>query len=62
MAKLREITCKSYKCKGQCEKGRKAEHHGYCQKCDKYVPRARVRCINRKKQALDKIRKNDNGE
>lgn len=41
------------------KKRREAEHNGYCQKCDKYVPRARERHINRKKQELEKIRKNE---
>lgn len=59
MAKDRETPCKSYVCEGECKKGRTAEHKGYCQKCDKYVPRAKVRHLNRKKQELEKIRKKE---
>lgn len=59
MAKDRETPCKSYVCEGECKKGRNAEHKGYCQKCDKYVPRAKVRYLNRKKQELEKIRKKE---
>jgi hypothetical protein len=56
MAKDRETPCKSYVCEGECKKGREAEHKGYCQRCDKYVPRVKERHINRKKQELEKIR------
>lgn len=59
MAKTRETPCKYYICNGECEKGRDADHNGYCQKCDKYYPRARVRHLNKKKQKLEKIRKNE---
>ena len=52
-------TCESYICKGQCKKGREADHNGYCQKCGKYKPRIRKKHINKKKQALEKIRKNE---
>lgn len=56
MAKDRLTPCKYYKCKGECAKGREADHYGYCQKCDKYYPRAKVRHLNQKKIKLDKIR------
>jgi hypothetical protein len=56
MARLRETPCISYISMGECKRGREASHHGYCQKCDKYEPRAKVRHINRKKSELDKIR------
>lgn len=60
MAKDRIEVCESYICAGHpCKKGRDAEHSGYCQKCNKYKPRARVRHINRKKQELDKIRRKE---
>ena len=59
MAKDRETPCKSYVCEGNCEKGREGTHNSYCQRCDKYVPRAKVKHINLKKQKLDKIRKNE---
>lgn len=52
MAKYREIPCKYYIALGQCGKGREACHKNYCQHCDKYVPRAKVRCLNKKKEAL----------
>ena len=57
MAKDRETPCIYYIAKGECKKGRKALHKTYCQHCDKYVPRVRERHINKKKQALEKIRK-----
>lgn len=59
MAKDRLTPCKSYICEGECKKGRDAEHNGYCQKCGKYVPRARERHLNKKKQELEKIRKKE---
>ena len=62
MAKLRETPCEYYICENECKKGREASHSGYCQKCDWYKPRARVRHLNIKKQKLDKIKRNDNGE
>lgn len=59
MAKLRETVCIHYISTGKCEKGREACHKGYCQTCDKYYPRAKVRHLNVKKQKLEKIRKNE---
>ncbi len=59
LAKDRETPCLHYICAGLCTKGRKADHGHYCQRCDKYKPRAKVRHLNRKKQELDKIRKNE---
>lgn len=56
MAKFRETTCKFYICKGICKKNRKAEYKGYCQKCDKYVPRIREKHLNRKKEYNEKER------
>lgn len=44
-------------CIGQCKKGMKADHAHYCQHCNKYKPRARVRY--RKREKLDKIRKEE---
>ena len=41
------------------QKGRKADHAHYCQKCGKYRPITRVRHINRKKEKLEKIRKDE---
>lgn len=55
----RRTPCLYYICSGLCEKGRKADHAHYCQKCNKYKPRAGVRCNNQKKEKLDKIRKNE---
>lgn len=57
--KDRQTPCKFYICEHECEKGRDAEHKNYCQKCDKYRPRARVRHLNRKKQKLQKIREKE---
>ena len=48
-----------YICMGECKKGRDANHWHYCQKCDKYKPRARVRHLNKKKEKLEKIRKSE---
>lgn len=59
MAKDRETPCLYYVCAGLCTKGRKADHAHYCQKCSKYEPRVRERHLNKKKQQLDKIRKNE---
>ena len=57
MAKFREVVCAHYVCAGApCKKGREAEHYGYCQKCAKYVPRARMHLPNRKKAAVEKER------
>ena len=49
MAKYREIPCKYYEAFGLCQKGRNACHKTYCQHCGKYVPRAKVRCINKRR-------------
>ena len=59
MAKLRETPCEYYVCAGQYKKEREADHYHYCQHCDKYRPRARVRHLNKKKQKLDKIRQKE---
>ena len=60
MTKTRETPCLYYIRAGQCQKGREADHAHYCQKCDKYKPRAKVRHLNQKKVKLDKLRKNEN--
>ena len=57
MAQYREIPCRYYLALGQCQKGRKACHKDYCQHCDKYQPRAKVRMINKKKQYNEKMRR-----
>ena len=57
LAKDRITPCLYYICAGRCQKGREAEHNGYCQKCDKYKPRVRERHLNVKKQKLEKIRR-----
>ena len=55
MAKDRQTPCLSYLSeKNPCKKDRIAEHSGYCQRCDKYEPRAKVRHLNLKKQKLQK--------
>lgn len=59
MAIYRETPCKFYIAAGECSKGRDARHAGYCQHCGKYVPRAKVRHLNQKKQALARIRKEE---
>ena len=62
MAVTRETPCLYYICAGQCEKGREADHAHYCQRCDKYKPRARVKHINKKKRELDKIARREKHE
>lgn len=59
MSKYRETPCKYYEAYRECKKGREACHVGYCQHCDKYYPRAKVRHINKKKQYNEKIRKKE---
>ncbi len=59
MAKYREMPCKYYIALGQCRKGRKAVHRTYCQHCDRYEPRAKGKGLNRKKQAIEKLRKSN---
>lgn len=56
MAKYRETPCKYYVAFNDCKKGREACHSGYCQHCDKYYPRAKVRLINKKKKYNEKMR------
>jgi hypothetical protein len=48
-----------YVAAGQCKKGRDAAHTHYCQRCDKYVPRARVRHKNQKKEKLRRIKERE---
>ena len=55
MAHDRVTPCKHYICKGQCTKDRVSDHTGYCQKCNKYEPRCKVKRINRKRKKLEKI-------
>ena len=59
MAKLRETPCKYYIALGECTKGRDACHAKYCQHCNKYVPRAKMRHINKKRQYNEKMRGKD---
>lgn len=60
MSKDRLEPCKSYNSEGNpCEKGRIAEHNGYCQRCKLYEPRAHIKHQNRKKTELEKIRKKE---
>lgn len=59
MAHYRETPCKYYVAYGECKKNREACQTGYCQRCDKYEPRARVRHLNRKKQTLDRIKQKE---
>lgn len=56
MAKDRITPCEFYICEHECSKNRKAEYSGYCQKCDKYIPRAREKHLNRKKEEIQRIR------
>lgn len=54
MARYKEVPCKYYIAMGQCQKGREAEHRGYCQHCGKYEPRTKVKKLNKKKQYIEK--------
>ena len=56
MATYREVPCVNYISHGNCKKKRNADHNGYCQKCDKYYPRAKVRSINKKKIYNEKMK------
>ena len=57
MAKDRESVCKYYIALGECKKGRDASHKGYCQKCNKYEPRSKVKVKNKRKEIMRKIEK-----
>ena len=59
MAHDRQTVCIYDVAAGQCKKGREASHSHYCQRCDKYMPRARVRHENQKKKKLEKIRERE---
>ena len=59
MSKDREVPCIYYESHGTCKKGRDASHKGYCQKCDKYYPRAKIKQVNKKRVKLEKITKKD---
>ena len=54
MAHDRITPCLHYVCKGTCSKGRNADHTGYCQKCDKYQPRVKIKHKNMKKEKISK--------
>lgn len=56
MSKDRQTPCKFYVNENNCSKGREGTFHKYCQRCDKYVPRARIKHPNIKKQKLEKLR------
>ena len=59
MAKYREIPCKYYIALGQCKKDREACHKTYCQHCNKYERRAKVRSVNKKKLYNETKRRSD---
>lgn len=59
MSKDRLNPCKFYVCEGQCEKGRESSHNNYCQKCDLYESRAKVKHLNIKKDKLNKIKQTE---
>ena len=51
MAKYREVPCKYYiATRAVYQQGRAAVHKTYCQHCDKYEPRAKIRSVNKKKK------------
>lgn len=57
MAKYRETPCKYYISFGECEKNRSACHKNYCQHCDKYEPRTKVKYKNLKRDSILRSRK-----
>lgn len=57
MSKYKETPCKYYIALGQCVLGREASHKTYCQHCDKYLPRAKVRHLNKKKQYNESVKR-----
>ena len=59
MSKERQTPCEFYVCEGDCIKGREGTHNKYCQRCDKYKARAKVKHLNLKKQKLEKIKKKE---
>ena len=56
MATYREVPCVRYRSHGICTKHRNVDHYGYCQRCDKYYPMAKVRSINKKKLYNQKMK------
>lgn len=59
MARDRIEPCVYYICAGECQKGREANHKGYCQKCGKYKPRVKKKHQNQKKNQLEKIKRKE---
>lgn len=59
MSKDRVTPCKFYVCYDECEKGREADMWGYCQTCDKYQPRVKMKYRNKKKDKLEKYKKDE---
>ena len=57
--KDRQTPCKFYEYEGKCGKGRESSHKNYCQRCDKYEPRAKVKHLNIKKDKLNKIKQKE---
>lgn len=52
MSRYRIEPCVNYICKGNCSKGRIANHNGYCQKCNLYQPRVRIKHKNMKNEKI----------
>lgn len=59
MAKDKLTPCIYYESRGNCEKGRDAEMMGYCQRCNCYRPRAKVKHINEKKEKIRQLQKKE---
>lgn len=57
----REIICAYYVRRGECAKGRKAEHYKICQSCSKYLPLkgAKPARVDRRREKLAKIQKKE---
>ena len=58
MSRYRIEPCVGYVCKGNCSKGRIADHRGYCQKCSLYEKRVKLKHKNLKKEKILKEKSN----
>lgn len=59
MAKYRETVCLYYVALGECKKGRDACHEHYCQKCNKYYPRAKRKAYQSEKEKYTRFKENE---
>lgn len=60
MSKQRVLQCSHYIDDRFCDLGKEADFYGYCQMCHRYSPqKKKIHKINRKKEVMDKRKKND---